>query len=92
MQSELASRVNTTVFMRIYFFWDVIFSIPFSFENGSTTFLLIVEDQVANDRLLSLIMSDTEVALCSVRPKPVQPAAANVQLPVQRTFGADWQI
>jgi hypothetical protein len=92
MQSELASRVNTTEFVRIYFFWDVIFSTPLSFENGSTTFLRIVKDQAANDRLLSLTLSDSEVTLCSVRPKPVQPAAANVQLPVQRIFGTDWQI
>jgi hypothetical protein len=62
-----------------------------TFENGSTTFHRNVKDKEANDRLLSLSLSDTQLALCSVQPKPVQPAAANVQLPVQRTVGADWQ-
>jgi len=62
-----------------------------NFENGRTTFLRNVKDQADNDRLLSLSLSDPEVALCSVRPKPVQTATAIGQLPVQRTVGADWQ-
>jgi len=45
-----------------------------TFENGNTTFFRNVSEQAANDRLPSLSLSDTEVALCSVRPKSVQPA------------------
>jgi hypothetical protein len=78
------------VFVKIQFLLDVIFSVPLTFENGSTTFLRNVKDKATNDRLMSLTLSDTEAALCSVRYKSVHAAAANGELPVQRTVGADW--
>ena len=85
-----ASKVTTAVFVRILFLWDVIFSVHLTFENGSTRFLRNVKDKRANDSLLSLSLSDTEVVLFSFRSKPVQPAAANVHLPSLNRDGADW--
>jgi len=59
---------------------------PWSFKNGSTTFLRNAEEQAAYNR-----PADAVAALCSVRLKPVSPTTANGQLSVQRIDVADWQ-